>query len=132
MRHGDVGGFGRVGQRAHADKVHAGLGIGADVLKHDAALASVGIQRAARSVCPSVLPDALDRSLHFLRRHVVEQDRFGAIFERLFQLLRRAHFHLHALALLALFQSARQHRGQPPPSAMWLFLIRMPEARSMR
>ena len=35
--HGDVGGLGGVGQRAHADEVHAGLGIGANVFKHDAA-----------------------------------------------------------------------------------------------
>ena len=33
--HGDVGGFGRVGERADADEVHAGLGIGADVLEHE-------------------------------------------------------------------------------------------------
>ncbi len=35
--HGNVGRLGGVSQRAHADEVHAGFGIGANVLKHDAA-----------------------------------------------------------------------------------------------
>ena len=35
--HGDVGGAGGVGERAHADEVHAGFGVGANILKHDAA-----------------------------------------------------------------------------------------------
>ena len=44
-------------------------------------------------------------------RHVVEQDGFGAVGKGFFELLRRAHFNLHALARLALRERALEHRG---------------------
>ena len=77
--------------------------------------ASVGIQRfscALFCLFLGYLPDALHRPLHLLGRHVVQQNGLRPKFESFFQLLRAAHLHLHALALLALFQGARQHRGQ--------------------
>ena len=67
--------------------------------------ASVGIQRFS-------LLDALDRLLHLRGRHVVEQDGLGAALERLFELLRGAHLHLHALARLAPLERVREHRAQ--------------------
>ena len=96
MRHRDVGGLGGVGERAHADEVHARLGIGADVFEHDAA-GGFGGNPALGLPAVSVL-DALHRPADLGGRHVVEQDGFGAMSERLFKLLRGAHFHLHALA----------------------------------
>ena len=49
--------------------------------------------------------DALDCAFHFLRCHIVEQDGLGAVLERFFKLLLVAHFYLHTLAFVALFES---------------------------
>ena len=55
--------------------------------------------------------NALDGSADFSRRHVVEQDGFGAVREGFFELLRGADLDLHALAGLALLEGALEDRG---------------------
>ena len=115
--HGDVGGLGRVGERAHADEVHAGLGIGANVFKHDAARGFGG--NPAFGLPPVSFRMRSTECFTCFGRHVVEQDGLGAIVERFFELLRRAHFHLHALARLAPLEGARAATvRRPPPSEM--------------
>ena len=97
-------------QRTNADKVHARFRVSADVLKHDAA---AGLDRNPPFCLPlGCLLDAFNGVLDFLHRHVVQQDGLGAISDRFFQLLRRAHFNLHPLTALALFQSTLKHRRQ--------------------
>ncbi len=76
----------------------------------------MGIQRAGLAGCGSL--DALDGAADLGGRHVVEQDGFGAVGESFFELLRGAHFDLHALGGLALLERALEDSGMPPPSAM--------------
>ena len=60
----------------------------------------MGIQRPGSPAVPVPAVTFLIRSTdaaNFGGRHVVEEDRFGAVGESLFELLRGAHFDLHAL-----------------------------------
>ncbi len=120
MRHRDIGGLGRVGQRAHADEVHAGLGIGADVFEHDAAgglggnparlllsrvqdLRSPGATSWMRSTDRRTSPGVM------LSSRMASAPNSSASSSS----CAAAHLHLHALALLAPLQGPRQHGGQP-------------------
>src|SRR5260221_7362405 len=89
---------------AHTDKVNARLGISTDVLEHNA---TTGLSRNPLvGLAFSSLTNAFYGTLHFFHCHVVEQDGFGSMRQRLFQLLRGAHLYLHPLAALALLERA--------------------------
>ena len=107
--HGDVGGAGGVGERADADEVDAGLGVGASRVEHDSAGGFGGNPAAGLSGGHSF--DALDGAADFSGRHVVEQDGLGAVSESFVELLRGADFDLHALTVAC----AGQARGKEPP-----------------
>src|ERR1700744_1189311 len=93
-------------QSAHADEIHARLGIGADVFEYDAT-------RSLRWYPALLLANPFARLLPLRGRHVVEQDRFGAAFQRFVQLAHGAHFNLDALSLLAPLQCTSESCAQP-------------------
>ena len=79
-----------MGERAHRDKVHPSLGIGSDIFQINSA-------RTLEGNAPLRLRTALDRGASFRNRHIVEQNGFGAVCQRFFQLGEIAHFDFNDL-----------------------------------
>ncbi len=72
----DVDGLGRMSQQSDGNKIHAGVGVGANIFQADAAGALEG---NAAAVPQGVgLGAAVNRAVHFFRRHVIEQDSLSA------------------------------------------------------
>jgi len=104
-----------VGERADADEVDSGFGVGADVGENDAAGGFGGdplrgTVLGVGSVC--FLADAFDGSLDLLGGHVVEENGFGTVGECLLELVRGAHLDLNALAFSAVLKGAGEDGGQ--------------------
>ncbi len=100
----------RMGQRADGDEVHAGFGVGANVGEVDAA-------RSFQRDLAVELSDALDGLANLFRRHVVEQDGFGAMLQRLLEFFQRAHFDFDRQARCDVWLSAVSSACTAPPAS---------------
>ena len=113
-------------QRSDRDIIHSGQRIFADVFRLMPPEASIGIV----SPRPRTMPHGF---LHLGGRHVVQQDGLRAALDRLCPALSSCALQLTTVwPGLRIRERACQHFAKPPPSEMWLFLIRMPSERSSR